>query len=185
MFGGESANRWLNLPLSLFELTRSALIFLVAVAALIALIGFPVFVRGSSMEPNFRSGELVIVERVSYLGNRTIKRGDVVAVRFPADPKRTRLIKRVIGLPKERVTVKRGAITINGELLNEKYHPRPGEPPYDELEEVTLKTGEYFLAGDNRPSSSDSRLWGPVLRQDILGRVSFVIYPLSLARFVD
>jgi len=128
---------------------------------------------------------VVIVEHVSFSGSKQIQRGDVVAAKFPADPDHTKLIKRVIGLPGETVSVQDTHIFINGTPLTEPYQPRYGIAPYDEIPSVTLKSDEYFLSGDNRPGSSDSRLWGPVTRNDILGRVSFVIFPPSLAQFVD
>lgn len=168
-----------------FEITKYLLLTVVVIAALFMLVGIPLFVEGVSMKPNFSTGELVVIERLSYLGDKPVKRGDVVAATFPGDPKRTRLIKRVIGLPGETVTLKDGVFSINAEPLTEIYRISAGTPPYQELETVVLKNEEYFLAGDNRPGSSDSRLWGPVARGDIQGRASFVLWPLGSIRYVD
>ena len=178
-------SRFLRLSATLFELTKFALVIVVVLIAFFVLVGKPLPVNGDSMLPNFQSGEVVIVDQISFSGQKMIKRGDVVAAKFPADPDKTKLIKRVIGLPGEKVEVKDTHIFINGAPLVEKYQPRYGEAPYDEIALVTLKDGEYFLAGDNRPDSSDSRLWGPVGREDILGRVSFVIFPPSNVQYVD
>ena len=82
------------------------------------------------------------------------------------------------------IEVKDTHIFVNGASLSESYLPRYGEAPYPEIASVTLKDDEYFLAGDNRPGSSDSRSWGPVTRSDILGRVSFIIFPPSDAQYV-
>jgi len=169
---------------SFFELSRSAIIFLVVLATVVVVFGSPVLVRGESMMPNFSTGEVVVIERLTYWWG-SIKRGDVVAAKFPADPNRTRLIKRVVGLPGETVRTENGSIFINGVLLEEPYRVMTGVTPYTEIELITLGKGEYFLVGDNRPASSDSRLWGPVLRQDILGRAGFVIFPLSSLQYVD
>lgn len=156
---------------------------IVALLALAFLVGTPLLVQGQSMEPNFHSSEMVFVDRLSYF-NQEIDRGDVVAAIFPADPKKTRLIKRVIGLPGETVTAKAGKITVNGKDLPESYQPILGEPPYVEVAETKLGPGKYFLVGDNRPGSSDSRLWGPVAREDITGRVRLVLFPLGKIRFI-
>lgn len=177
-------SKWLHIASTLFEVTKFALILVVLGIAFVVFVGTPLSVRGESMVPNFTSGEIVIVEHISYSGTKVVQRGDVVAAKFPADPDKTKLIKRVVGLPGEKIEIKQTHIYINGKLLDESYQPKFGEAPYDEIPSVTLKSDEYFLAGDNRPGSSDSRLWGPVNRNDILGRVSFVVFPPSAAQYV-
>jgi len=167
-----------------FDLAKYGILVIVLLALCVALIGWPVPIKGESMVPSFKSGEVVIVESVSFFGSREIRRGDVVAARFPADPSHTRLIKRVVGLPGEKITVDSGKIIINDRLLDEDYQPIIAAAPYNEIGSVVLSADEYFLAGDNRPGSSDSRLWGPVVRDDILGRAAYVIYPLKTARFI-
>src|SRR5688500_2005719 len=97
------SGRFLGASTTFFELTKYLIFGIVLVAAFFVLIGVPLFVEGVSMEPNFRTGELVVIERLSYWNTKPIKRGDVVAATFPGDPKRTRLIKRVIGLPGETI----------------------------------------------------------------------------------
>ncbi|MEX1051839.1 MAG: signal peptidase I, partial [Patescibacteria group bacterium] len=177
-------SRFLGLSLSAFALLRNALLIVLLVAVLIVFFGVPLPVSGSSMVPNFQSGELVVVEKISYFSGE-IQRGDVVAARFPADPKKTRLIKRVVGLPGEFVEYTDGQFIVDGAALNERYQITPGTPPYQEIAAIQLKQDEYFLVGDNRPGSSDSRLWGPVQRQDIQGRAAFVLFPFGNVRYVD
>jgi signal peptidase I len=177
---GES--RYSGFSINLFSLIRAALLVIIGAAIFVVFIGLPLFVSGQSMEPNFESRELVFVEKLSYANDGEIRRFDVVAAKFPADPDKTRLIKRVIGLPGETVRVSNGTFTINGVPLTEPYSITLGEIPYTELEEVQLRAGEYFLAGDNRPGSSDSRLWGAVQRSDILGRVWAILLPVDKAR---
>ena len=177
--------RLLGLTLNIFSLIRSALLVIIFGAFLVVFLGVPLPINGNSMVPNFESGELVIIEKVSYFGDKPIKRGDVVAARFPADPKNTRLIKRVVGLPGEIIEYRDQKFIINGNELTEKYEITEGAPPYKEIETIKLKDGEYFLVGDNRPGSSDSRLWGPVQRNDIQGRASFVLFPVSNWRYID
>lgn len=180
-----SDSRFLRFSATLFDLTKFALILVVLVVTFMILVGKPLLVNGDSMLPNFRDGEVVIVEQISFSGKKIIQRGDVVAAKFPADPAKTKLIKRVIGLPGEKIKVKDTHLFINDSPLTESYLPRYGEAPYDEIQLIILKDDEYFLVGDNRPGSSDSRLWGQVTRQDILGRVSFVIFPFADSRFID
>ena len=175
----------LGLTLNLFSLVRTALLLTVLATMLIVFIGVPLPIRGSSMVPNFESGEIVLIEKISYFGDKEIKRGDVVATKFPADPKKTRLIKRVIGLPGEFIEYRDNKFFIDNVELNEKYQIIEGPPPYKEIRSIQLKQGEYFLAGDNRPGSSDSRLWGPVQRQDIQGRASFILLPVASWRYID
>lgn len=178
-------SRFLRFSATLFDLTRFALIIVVLAITFIILVGKPLLVNGESMEPNFHNGQVVIVDQISFSGEKMIRRGDVVAAKFPADPTKTKLIKRIVGLPGETVEVKDTHLFINGLPLTEPYQPRYGEAPYDEIASVTLKDDEYFLAGDNRPGSSDSRLWGPVTHSDILGRVSFILFPPSDAEYVS
>jgi signal peptidase I len=168
-----------------FDLTKYLILAVVIIATLFVLVSVPLFIQGVSMEPNFQNGELVVIEKLSYMNGKPIRRGDVVAAVFPGDPKRTRLIKRVVGLPGESVGVNDGRLTINGAVLNEPYSPRLGAPPYQELAKTLLKADEYFLVGDNRPGSSDSRLWGAVARADIQGRASFILWPLDAWRYID
>lgn len=173
-----------GLSLNIFELTKYVALIVVAVVLIIVFLGVPLIVSGQSMEPNFHNNEVVLVQHLSYSGNRAIKRGDVVAAKFPVDPDKTRLIKRVIGLPGEKISFKDDHYYINGELLNEKYDLITGETPYQPIAEITLREGEYFLSGDNRPGSSDSRLWGPVQKSDIQGKVSFIIFPVQELQYI-
>lgn len=178
-------SRFLRLATTIFDLAKFALIIVVLVISFIVFVGKPLLVNGDSMKPNFHSGEVVIVDQISFSGQKAIRRGDVVATKFPADPAKTKLIKRVVGLPGEKVEVKNTHLFINGLPLVEPYQPQFGEAPYSEIATLTLKDDEYFLAGDNRPGSSDSRLWGSVTRSDILGRVSFVIWPPASVQYVN
>ena len=181
--GGHS--KFVDLLLNIFSFSKYFLFVLVIGIAFAVLFGLPLLVKGESMMPNFLTGEVVVVEKISYMNNKSIKRGDVVAARFPVDPDKTRIIKRVIGLPGDVVEVSGSYIFINGEQLDESsYAPNYGPPPYEEISYVKLQTDEYFLCGDNRPDSSDSRLWGPVFKEDILGRAAFTIWPVSRLRYI-
>src|SRR3989344_5359124 len=144
----------------------------------------PYVVSGASMEPNFEDWHYLIVDRVSYdFGEPT--RGDVIVFDLPQEKSRA-LIKRIIGLPGDTVVLLGSAPTIT--IINDE-HPDGmtlDEPYLDEQNlggasniRVTLSADEYFVLGDNRKVSEDSRLWGILPRNDIVGRVFLRLYPLT------
>ncbi|MCD6094443.1 signal peptidase I [bacterium] len=149
-------------------------IFLIALAIVIPIRYFlfqPFFVSGASMEPNFDSGEYLLIDEISYRF-REPQRGEVIVFRSPTDPSKY-FIKRIIGLPGETVEIKEGKIKIynldfpEGKTLKESYIEN--EKTGGNIK-ISLKKNEYFVLGDNRNHSSDSRSWGPVPRKNIIGR---------------
>ena len=147
----------------------------------------PFIVRGASMEPNFHDGQYLIIDEISY-DVRKPARGEVIVFHYPKDPSQF-FIKRIIGLPNERVEIKEGRVTIfnnenqNGILLDEHYLDPPNHATYPDRD-VTLAPSEYFLMGDNRDFSSDSRFWGPMDKKFMVGRTLFRAWPLNSAGFV-
>ncbi len=141
----------------------------------------PVLVSGSSMEPNFESGDYILVNEISYRF-REPQRGEVIVFRFPGDNK-TLFIKRVIGLPGEHVVITDGKVEIfnqqdpKGMVLDETYLPANIKTTGNV--DVTLKNDEYFVLGDNRPASFDSRQWGTVKKSEIIGDVWMRLWPLN------
>jgi signal peptidase I len=144
-------------------------------------------VNGQSMEPTFLSGEYVLTDKVSYqTGNP--KRGDVVVFHAPEAagcPANTGcdFIKRVIGVPGDTVQVAEGGYFVNGMQLPEPYIPpenvtEPGEFTQGNRT-IDLGPDEYFVSGDNRPFSSDSRVWGPISKKAIVGRAFLRYWPLN------
>lgn len=126
----------------------------------------PFRVVGPSMEPTYRSGQTVLVQDYA---STDPQRGDVV-IFHPLENSQPSSMKRVVGLPGERVRVDaQGAVTINGAPLHEPY-VKTGGNPFGVIA-VTLGPGEYFLLGDNRPNSLDSRAFGPIPRANIVGKV--------------
>ena len=123
-------------------------------------------VDGQSMEPTLHSGEEVSVDAQAYASSQPA-RGDVILFRYPVDP-RQEFIKRVIGIPGDTIKLTTTQVFLNGTLLNEPYITQPLNPA---PESITLQAGQYFVMGDNRPFSSDSRSWGPVPFINIIGKV--------------
>jgi signal peptidase I len=144
----------------------------------------PFYVKGASMEPNFQDHEYLIIDELNYRFHDP-QRGDIIVFRYPKDPQEY-FIKRVVGLPGEKVELKDGQIYIynqqykDGVALEEAYLPA-GLKTYSSTgtESVTLGSNEYFVLGDNRNSSKDSRSFGPVDRSFITGRVMFRGWPLN------
>lgn len=146
----------------------------------------PFLVDGNSMEPNFQNQEYLLVDQITYRF-RPPKRGEVIIFHFPRQ-REYDYIKRVIGLPGEKVGIKTGRITINGRVLEEPYLPIEESTllgnDIDQDYNKTLGENEYFVLGDNRGHSSDSREWGIVPRADIIGRAWLVVTPLKNAGLV-
>lgn len=164
-----------------WEFAKIVLISLAIVLPIRIFVAQPFIVRGASMEPNFEDGEYLIVDELSYL-LRNPERGEVVVFRYPEDPSQF-FIKRIIGLPGETVVIEEGSVTIQNEtnpsgiLLGEAYLPETVITAPDS--ERTLKDGEYFVLGDNRTESSDSRRWGTLEEGFLIGRALLRLWPLA------
>jgi signal peptidase I len=139
----------------------------------------PFVVDGASMHPTFESSDYLIIDELTY-HFQAPQRGDVIVFRYPGNPK-VFYIKRIIGLPGETVQINSGKVTIhkpNGTTLSLT-------EPYAVVEDATytlnttLPPDQYFVMGDNRPESSDSRVWGPLPRANIIGRVFVRLFPVN------
>lgn len=159
----------------------------IVIALIVALpirffIAEPFIVQGASMDPTFSTGQFLIVDRVSYRFGEP-QRGDVVVFEYPLNPS-TYYIKRIVGLPGESIEVKHGKVTITntehpqGLVLDESYIDSSHASTGDNVSE-TLGPTEYFVMGDNRAQSSDSRIWGPLQKHFIVGRPIVRLTPLS------
>lgn len=170
-----------NLKQSLWEFFKFTLIAILIVAPIRLWVAQPFIVSGQSMEPNFENGEYLIIDEFSYHFKEP-QRGEVIVFRYPSDPSKF-FIKRIIGLPNEKVEIKNGQIYIynqqflEGMLLNESYLK---SQTYDNLA-VVLNKNQYFVMGDNRPNSSDSRIWGPLQENLIIGRAWIRLWPFNRA----
>ena len=168
-------------------------------------------VEGSSMHPTLIDDEYLLVNKLVYFpvdthrlsriipfwkveqsadgfAARAPERGEVIVFRYPIDPSQD-FVKRVVGLPGEKVEIRQGNVYIDGKPLPEPYIEGGASRCFDQSKPsdcpVQLKDDEYFVMGDNRLSSNDSRRWGPLPEQNVLGKVWFVYWPLSELHMLD
>lgn len=163
-----------------WEIVRVLLISLAIVVPIRYFIVQPFVVRGASMEPNFIDRQYLVIDEASYYFRAPL-RGEVIVFRYPRDRNQF-FIKRIIGLPGETIAIANGRVTITntrypeGFVLQESYLNAISMKYPDVL--AALGMNEYFVLGDNRGASSDSRLWGPLGRKFIVGRAVFSAWPL-------
>ena len=150
-----------------------ALSFLIA-AFVIVFLCQPVKVEGTSMLPHLEDEQRIFVSKVSYRFEQ-IERGDVIVFRFPEDPSRS-YIKRVVGLPGDTVEIRRGQVLINGEDYAEPYVPQRFRD-HSSRAPVVVADGTYYVLGDHRSTSNDSRSWGTVAENFVTGRAVFAYWP--------
>jgi signal peptidase I len=166
----EAAASWRTFLIDLLETVVLALVLYAAINFLTA----RVYVEGASMEPNFHNGNFVIVNRLAYQWSQP-ERGDVVVFPYPGNPDDD-YIKRVLALPGDTFAVEGGIVYVNGVALDEPYINGPMRRDFPQL---TIPPGTVFVLGDNRNDSSDSRSWGPLQIEDILGKAVLTYWPLS------
>ena len=165
------------------DLFTLAFLIIVVVIPIRVFIISPFVVDGASMHPTFENLDYLIVDEFIYYF-RAPARGDVIVFRYPGNPS-IFYIKRIIGLPGEIVSINHGVITIvtvsGASLALAEPYIVNEDATY--TKNVSLNSEEYFVMGDNRPNSSDSRVWGPLPRKDIIGRADLRLLPVSQSGF--
>ncbi|GAX41361.1 signal peptidase I [Tolypothrix sp. NIES-4075] len=164
---------------------------LVAIALCLALfirtfIAEPRYIPSDSMLPTLYTGDRLVVEKISYKFHPP-KTGDIIVFQPPLElqrrgyPKDQAFIKRVIGEPGEVITVVKGKVYLNGQPLQEDYIAEPANQPFPP---VTVPEDEFFVMGDNRNDSNDSRYWGFLPRKNIIGKAIFRFWPLNRIKLI-
>lgn len=172
-----------------FELIQVAAVSLAIIIPVRYFLIQPFYVKGASMEPSFFDHEYLVIDEISYRFSEP-NRGDIVVFRYPLDTKQ-HFIKRVIGLPGETVEVDETGIKIyndtypNGMSVDESGYLSEGTPASTMKRTLNLKADEYFVMGDNRGSSYDSRYFGAIKRSDIVGRVWLRGWPFDRWKIFD
>ena len=138
-------------------------------------------VEGSSMVPTLIQGDRLIVSRLSYFLGKP-KRGDIIVFQYPYGPERD-FVKRIIGQPGETIAIQNGQVFINGRPLPPEDYVQ--NKSSDAMAPVTLGDDEYFVMGDNRTGSSDSRSWGPLQKHFIIGKAWLIYYPFKHLKFLQ
>ncbi len=159
------------------DIITFVLLVIVVVVPIRLFIAQPFIVDGSSMFPTFQNGNYLIVDELTYDFSKP-QRGDVIVFRYPGNPS-IFYIKRIIGLPNETITIKDGRVTITEPSGAARALTEPFISAKDTTYNIktTLGPKQYFVMGDNRPESSDSRVWGPVPSRNIIGRVFLRLFP--------
>ncbi|HNW20023.1 MAG TPA: signal peptidase I [bacterium] len=172
--------------ISLLEIVKVGLLALAIVLPIRLFIVCPFYVKGASMEPNFYDKEYLLIDEISYRFQAP-QRGEVVVFRYPQDP-REYFIKRIIGLPGETLKMDQGDVYLLDKSTNEwtkiteTYLPSTDQTFALDSNELTLGPDEFFVLGDNRAHSRDSRFFGPLNRRYIVGRVMLRGLPISRAQ---
>ncbi|MCX6796543.1 MAG: signal peptidase I [Candidatus Falkowbacteria bacterium] len=172
-----------NFFVFVLELLKIIIISLVIIIPVRYFLIQPFYVKGASMEPNFFDSEYLIIDEITYRFHEPM-RGDIIVFRYPKEPQEY-YIKRIIGLPGEEVQIKDGGITIysstnpEGSILHENYLDPNLKTNSLTQEKISLSEKEYYVLGDNRNQSKDSRSFGPVDKSFIIGRVLFRGWPFN------
>lgn len=165
---------------SIWEFIKFTLITILIIFFVRKYVTQPFIVSGASMDPTFKTGEYLLVDEIFYRINGGLERGDVIVFKYPRSPK-TFFIKRVIGLPNETISIDDGKVKIISETgeeftLDEQYISEDHFIKSDHYE-IKLGNEQYFVMGDNRAESLDSRAWGPLDKKYIIGRPFIRILP--------
>jgi len=163
----EETINWRRFTLDIVETLALAIVLFLGINAVSA----RVRVDGFSMRPTLQDGEFVLVSKLNYKFG-AVQRGDIIVFHFPMDPKQE-LIKRVIGLPGDHISVNSGNVTVNGQVLNEPYIA--AAPTY--AGEWDVPAGQLFVLGDNRNDSSDSHAWGLLPSENLVGKAVVIYWP--------
>jgi len=158
-----------------FDLSRIVILIAILCVIFYYTLGQFFVVKGISMNPSFKDGQWLIVSKINHYLHPP-QRGEVIVFYFPGT-KKDKYIKRIIGIPGDRIEVKDGKVYVNKSELYEGYLDKDEQT--EGRVDVKLEAGEYFVMGDNRDHSNDSRTWGPLPREKIIGQAVYLMYPFD------
>ncbi len=172
---------------AVFNFLQGIVVIMAILVMIYLFVMSPQEISGQSMYPNFENGEYILTNKVTYRLKEP-DRGDVVVFESPRN-KDIDYIKRVIGLPGESVALRSSSFYINGQKLDEPYIDPSvytfGGSFLAENSEITVPSGLYFVVGDNRPNSSDSREFGPIAKEDFIGQAFLRYFPFQKAGIIS
>lgn len=181
-FNGEEQTTAKAVGAFIWEMLKVLILALIIIIPLRVFVAEPFIVSGSSMVPNFQNNQYIVIDKIEYRFSKP-QRYDVIVFKYPKDTTQY-FIKRIIGLPGEKIKVEQGHVVIfnaenpDGFVVKEPYLPNQSVT-FGQDATVTLGSGEYFVLGDNRLASSDSRVWGILPYDDIVGKTWIRVFPLS------
>jgi len=162
------------------EILESVIIAVILATIIRLFLIAPFFIPSQSMVPALLVGDRIIVSKIAYrLGEP--QRGDIVVFKYPRDTRKD-FIKRLIGFEGEQVTLKDNRLYINGKEIPEKYLPTGLS--FDDFGPVVVPDGCYLMLGDNRPNSEDSRVWGPLPKENVIGKAVLIYWPFNRAKLL-
>ena len=166
---------------AIFDFLQSIVVVMAIMVMVYLFVMSPQEIKGASMEPSFIDGEYILTNKILYK-IKDPKRGDVVIFKSPGNPD-IDYIKRIIGLPGDTVMLRNDTMYVNGTEVEEPYLS-PGITIFggsylDENQEIVVPEGEYFVMGDNRPHSADSREFGTIPKEDFIGKAILRYWPFS------
>jgi signal peptidase I len=175
-------SRWRRAARIAWELVHDVAMAVLFVVFVVTFVAQAFRVEGTSMLPLVEDGERIIVNKLVY-SLRPIQRGDVVVFYYPLDPT-TSFIKRVVGLPGDAVEIRNGVLYVNSKPVREDYL-RASFRDHDDMSTVMIEQGHYYVLGDHRNGSNDSRTWGSVPERYIYGKAYFRFWPPQRAGFIQ
>lgn len=158
------------------ELMESIIVAVVLALVIRYFLFQPFYIPSGSMEPTLKVGDKIIVNKLLYRFSSP-KRGDIMVFKYPVNPERD-FIKRVIGLPGETIEIKNSKVYIDGKILEQPFLP-PDLKYNRNLAPTKIGENQYFMLGDNRNNSEDSRFWGSLPEKNIVGKAMFVYWPYN------
>ncbi|MBI1839212.1 MAG: signal peptidase I [Candidatus Colwellbacteria bacterium] len=161
--------------LPFWEVLETLAVSLISIFLIYHFLAQPFVVQGASMEPNFSDDDYILIDEITYRFREPL-RGEVIVFRNPRNESEF-YIKRIVGLPGEEVVIGPKKVTIDGKVLDENYLEFTSDSAGEHV--FSLHAGEYFVMGDNRPQSFDSRSWGPLKANEIIGSVRLRFWPLT------
>lgn len=173
---------------ALFDFLQGIVVILAIMVMIYLFLMSPQEINGQSMDPTFHNGEYILTNKFEYKINEP-QRGDIVIFKSPRN-KDIDYIKRIIGLPAEKISLKNNTYYINGKPLNESAYLTSDVNTFGgsflrEGEEITIPQGQYFVSGDNRQHSSDSREFGPIPKEDFIGKAFIRYWPFSRSGVIE
>ncbi|EKD57048.1 MAG: hypothetical protein ACD_58C00015G0005 [uncultured bacterium] len=158
----------------IYEIAKGIFLTIAIILVMVAILGTIYVVDGVSMDTSLKDRQYVLVEKLSYLTGDP-HRGDIVVLRFPGDPDKKKYIKRIIGMPGDTLEIKNGQVYINNSQINEFYLAPDVRTLPDQ--KIVVLADEYFVIGDNRDNSNDSRIWGTCPKNQLIGRAWIIFLP--------